>query len=106
MLSAVPSGAPVSVMASAVDSRTLRISWSPPPPASRNGIITEYVLSLSVMETGAQSQHRATGSDSSLSISDLHPDYTYTYTLAATTALGMGPFSNFSSIRMPEDGEV
>ena len=59
------------------------------------------------METGEQLQHRASGADTtSLSIGSLHPDYTYTYSVAAVTAIGMGPFSAFRSTRLPEDGKA
>ena len=91
----------------ATDSRTLLVTWRPPPEPSRNGIITEYVVNITVMETGEQLQHRASGADTtSLSIGSLHPDYTYTYSVAAVTAIGMGPFSAFRSTRLPEDGKA
>jgi hypothetical protein len=57
------------------------------------------------METGEQLQRRATGASTSLSIGTLHPDYTYTYSVSALTAVGMGPLSASRSIRLPEDGE-
>ena len=74
--------------------------------ASQNGILTEYVVNISVTDTGEQLQHRTTtGNASSLIISSLHPDYTHTYIVAAATAVGTGPFSASGSVRMPEDGE-
>lgn len=57
------------------------------------------------METGEQFGRTAPGSATSLSIASLHPDYTYTYVVAALTAVGSGPISTFRSIKMPEDGE-
>lgn len=102
---AVPTAAPESITESAIDSRTLLISWAPPPLPARNGIITEYVVNVSVMETGEQFGRTAPGSATSLSIASLHPDYTYTYVVAALTAVGSGPISTFRSIKMPEDGE-
>jgi hypothetical protein len=73
---------------------------------SQNGFITEYVVSASVQETGEQFRHSAAGNSSSLSIEGLHPDYTYAYMVAAGTRIGMGPFSIFRSIKMPEDGKL
>ena len=103
---AVPSSAPENVTAIAMDSRTLVVSWRPPPTASQNGILTEYVVNISVADSGEQLQYRTTtGSASSLLISSLHPDYTHTYIVAAATAVGTGPFSTPRSVRMPEDGE-
>lgn len=88
-----------------MDARTLLVSWDPPPVQSQNGIITEYVVRISAQETAEQFQHTTTGSMSSLSIGVLHPDYTYSYTVAAGTGIGRGPFSIFHSIKMPEDGK-
>ena len=88
-----------------MDSMTLQLSWVPPPLSSQNGIITEYVVNVSVMDTGEQFQRRVVGPASSLTLPSLHPDYTYTYIVAASTAVGTGPFSISSSIRMPEDGK-
>ena len=72
---------------------------------SQNGIITEYVLNVSVLETGEQFQRRAQGTATSLSVESLHPDYTYTYIVAAGTSVGRGPFSMSRSVKMPEDGK-
>ena len=95
----------MSISESALDSRTLQVSWSPPPVSAQNGIITEYVVNASVLETGEMFEQRTTGNATSLTIRALHPDYTYTYVVAAATAIGTGPFSIFRSIRMPEDGK-
>ncbi len=77
--------------------------WDPPHTESQNGIIIEYVVNVTAMETEEHLQLRTTGSMSSLNITSLHPDYTYTYTVASSTGAGSGPFSPFRSIRMPED---
>ena len=100
----VPSAAPVNIAESAVDARSLHVTWSPPPAESRNGMIIEYVVSISAQETAEQFEQSTTGDMSSLVIGGLHPDYTYSYTVAAGTGIGRGPFSTFRSIKMPEDG--
>jgi len=81
----------------------LIINWAPPPVTTQNGIVNGYTISVSTQETGESSQYQTTGS-LSLTLDNLHPDYTYTYTVAAATVLGSGPFSQLNSIRMPEDG--
>ena len=88
-----------------MDARTLRVSWFPPPVESQNGIIVEYLVRISAQETAEQFQHSAAGNMSSLSIGRLHPYYTYTYSIAAGTGIGTGPFNTFRSIKMPEDGK-
>ena len=105
MLVPAPSAAPVGITASAVDARTLLVSWTPPPPGSWNGIIREYVVNVLTQETGQQFQLSTTGSASSLRVGGLHPDYTYTYTVGAGTAVGTGSLSESHSIRMPEEGK-
>ena len=47
----------------------------------------------------------AVGTATSLSVGSLHPDYTYSYIVAARTSVGIGPFSLPRSIKMPEDGK-
>ena len=101
----VPSAAPVGIAESAVDSRTLLVTWDPLPEESRNGDITEYVVQISAQETEDQRQLSASGDATSLTIRELHPDYTYTYTVAAGTGVGTGPSSVFRSIKMPEDSK-
>lgn len=34
----------------------------------------------------------------------LHPHYMYSFTVAAATSVGVGPYSTAGSIRMPQDG--
>ncbi len=63
------------------------------------------MVNISVLETGERSQYRTTGTETTLSIRSLHPDYTYTYSVASGTALGTGPFSVPRSIKMPEDSK-
>ena len=41
-LIAVPSGAPTNITVEALSSTSLLITWEPPPPSQRNGVITYY----------------------------------------------------------------
>ena len=100
----VPSAAPFGITAAVVDSRTLSLNWQPPPEESRNGIILFYTLDFLVAETGDRFQ--ATSESASYSAEELHPFYTYTYAIAAHTAVGIGPSSMAAQIRLPEDGRL
>jgi hypothetical protein len=40
----VPSAAPVDVRAAALDSRSIKVTWNPPPVDKHNGKITKYVI--------------------------------------------------------------
>ena len=97
----VPSSAPVSLQGSAVNSTTIQLQWEPPPLADQNGVIRSYYINISVAETGSVSQ--LTSETTTLNISNLHPYYTYTITVAAVT-IGPGPYGVAVTIRMPGDG--
>ena len=98
---AVPSSAPVRIQGSAVNSTTIQLQWEPPPIADRNGVIRSYIVNISVAET--RSVLQLTSETTVLNISNLHPYYTYTMTVAAVT-IGPGPYSVALTIRIPEDG--
>ena len=97
----VPSSTPVSLQGSAVNSTTIQLQWESPPLADQNGVIRSYIINISVAETGSSFQQ--TSETTALYISNLHPFYTYTLTVAAVT-IGPGPYSVALIIRMPEDG--
>ena len=85
----------------AIDSTTLMISWMPPPLEHQNGIIREYQVNITERETGIA--HHLTTAATTLTVSSLHPFYTYDCTLAAFT-IAEGPYSVEVNITMPEDG--
>ena len=100
-LIAVPTRAPVHLQGNGVSSTTIQLWWEPPPVADQNGVIRSYHINISVAETGSVFQ--LTSETTALNISNLHPYYTYTITVAAVT-VGSGPYGVALTIRMPEDG--
>ena len=40
-----------------------------------------------------------------ITLSSLHPHYVYSFTIAAATSVGAGPYATAGSIRMPQDSE-
>ena len=42
--------------------------------------------------------------ETSVVFNNLHPYYTYKYSLAAATAVGVGPYSNNATIQLDEAG--
>ena len=101
MFVAAPTLAPEGVVMTAIDSRTLLISWLPPPFEHQNGIIREYWVNISERETGMA--YRLTTAATSLTVPSLHPFYTYYCTVAAFT-IAEGPYSLEVNITLPEDG--
>ena len=99
--SAVPSGTPQSIHAQPIDSRSLLLAWEPPLAEEQNGVIQEYLINISVAETGDGFQFQST--NTTLIVEDLHPHYTYSLVISAVT-IGPGPYSEVYTVQMPEDG--
>lgn len=99
----VPTGPPQGVDVQSENSTTLALSWQPPSPESRNGIIIHYTVNITEMETGRVLLLTAMNT-TTLRVHALHPFYTYTCVVAAVT-IGLGPYSTPVVIQMPEDGK-
>ena len=111
-LTAVPSAAPQNVSVSASTPRSVVVRWRDPPLNDQNGQIVHYVVryfpandSSSVREEEVEA---AEGQDDVIEhvVNQLQPFTTYEFVVAAATDAGQGPFSNPSSVRMPQDGEL
>ena len=98
-----PSGAPENIVATSLTSTSVRLSWNPPPADQQNGIITDYYINMTEIETGVTIQLTITGA-TSLFVDTLHPYYVYNFFISAATVVGQGPYSTLFSIQTPEDG--
>lgn len=85
-----PSSPPVNPAASET-STTITLTWEAPEVENQNGIITGYVVIVTVMETGESFQRSST--TNSLTVVSLRPYTTYVCAIAAETSAGVGPFS-------------
>ena len=101
---AVPTSHPQNVTAVPSDASTLHIYWSPPPPDKQNGDIMKYGINITDVESGQTSQYYTSGPQTSVIVRHLSPHMLYQYSIAATTAIGNGPFSPSQTIRMPSAG--
>ena len=99
----VPSGSPNMINIIALNATALRMSWEEPPAGEQNGLITNYIINMTVVETG-ESWHFMT-TETSIELQSLHPFYTYNFLMAAATVNGTGPYSSVFTIQMPPDGE-
>ena len=104
LLSIEPSGPPTDVSATASSPFSIMITWTQPTAALMNGDLTGYVISVTQGDTLAAVQH-TTLTDTTLSVSGLHPHTTYICTVAAQTSAGTGPFSHRALVQTPENGE-
>ena len=97
----VPSGSPQQFNSTTQSPTTLHLSWFLPQPSDINGIIQYYSLSYLELETGLLLWKNAT--TMSTIVMDLHPFYTYEFTVSAVT-IGTGPVTSIT-VQMPEAGK-
>lgn len=83
--------------------RSAVLSWQAPLLEDRNGIIISYTINLTSLNTGLTQQLISTTTN--LTLTNLAPFTTYTCIIAASTAIGLGPFSNTINIQTPETGK-
>ena len=74
-----------------------------PPSHTHNGVIIGYILTITDNETETTQTHNVT-SVTMITVQDLHPYYQYVVTVAAYTAVGVGPYSVIMQ-RTEQDGE-
>lgn len=85
-----PSRAPKEVSSGVILPTSIVLHWQPPPIDSQNGIIRNYEVSLVELVTNTTSSYITT--ETTITISLLHPYYVYEYRVAAVT-VAIGPFS-------------
>ena len=102
--STVPTSYPQNFAAVASSSRSATVTWDPPPMAQQNGIIILYTINVTVADSGEMFQ--LTSTTTSLTVSTLQPFTTYFCIIAASTSVGMGPFSTVVTLQTPEDGTL
>ena len=100
--SSAPTGPPLDVDATPVNSTSVTIFWNPPAPENQNGVITGYVINLKIV--GSEEVTQYSSSSENITIGSLHPFTTYSFTVAAQTSVGTGPYTTNSTVITPEDG--
>ena len=96
-----PSSSPKNVSVITVTSTTIKLSWLSPPSNSHNGIIRSYVVTLQETNTGTTLYYNVT--DTEITVSSLHPYYSYECRIAAVT-VSTGPFSTALTIITKQGG--
>lgn len=99
----VPSGYPQNFSVSPISPRSALLTWDLPNTEDRNGIVIEYTINVSEVITGEEFQLLST--NTSLTVTTLRPYVLYRWIIAASTSVGIGPFSTVFMITTPEDGE-
>ena len=103
MFFSAPSSSPEKVTSGTVTSTSIILSWQPPPLESQNGIIRSYEIILVELETGTTFLYNTT--ETTITISSLHPYYVYEYRVAAVT-VATGPFSDPLSVQTLPAGKT
>ena len=100
----VPSASPQNLTVTAVNSRLLVLTWDPPSAETQNGVIQAYGVSIYVRDT--RQSFFLFLEDTQLEFNLAHPFYTYTFSVAAETSIGTGPYGTEVTITAPEDGRI
>ena len=96
-----PSSPPEKLTSGIVTSTSITLTWQPPPLESQNGIIRSYEIVLVETETATTSAYNTT--ETTMTISSLHPYYVYECRVAAVTD-ATGPFSDPLSVQTLQAG--
>ena len=99
----VPDGPPTSLNGTALSSTSAYLTWNPPSYEKQNGVVREYIINVTVLETLEYFQ--LTSNTTFLEVIKLRPYRTYMCIIAAATSVGLGPFSDSVIIITPEDGK-
>lgn len=102
-MTTVPSSPPENIYGEALSSASIFIMWNPPVRQHRNGIITGYVINMTILATREVLQFLTF--DSNYTVNFLQPFTVYNLIVAATTSAGIGPFSTVLTIQTLEDGK-
>uniref|UniRef100_A0A673YU39 DCC netrin 1 receptor n=1 Tax=Salmo trutta TaxID=8032 RepID=A0A673YU39_SALTR len=101
-LSDVPSAPPQNISLEGVLSRSIKVSWQPPPPNSQNGFITGYKLRY--RKTGRRGDQEAIEPNNFWYLfTGLEKGSQYSFQVAAMTANGTGPASEWFTAETPEN---
>ena len=84
-----------------ITSTSFYLSWSEPPPADQNGLIRQYLVNITELDTGSVFSYIATNTEFTAVF--LHPYYYYTCSVSAVT-VSAGPYSSSQTIRTEING--
>ena len=97
-----PSSSPRDFVGNVTSPTTCFFTWKPPPPEDQNGVIISYQLNITELESTAAVQYTTT--NTYITISGLLPYKRYSCIIAATTSVGIGPYSTVITIMTSEAG--
>ena len=99
-----PGHHPLNSTGYALNSTHIFLDWNPPSQEDLNGVIREYRITVTEVETNTLRQLTTDSSTTELIVGPLHPFYIYHATILAFT-VGEGPNTTAISIRTEQDGK-
>uniref|UniRef100_A0A8C7XMY8 DCC netrin 1 receptor n=1 Tax=Oryzias sinensis TaxID=183150 RepID=A0A8C7XMY8_9TELE len=98
----VPSAPPQNITLEVVLSRSIKVSWQPPPRSNQNGIITAYKIKY--RKTGRRGDQEAIEPNNFWYLfTGLEKGSQYSFQVAAMTVNGTGPASEWYTAETPEN---
>ncbi|CAL1265716.1 unnamed protein product [Larinioides sclopetarius] len=89
----VPSAPPDNLQVRVIGPKMATISWSPPPPQHRNGLLQGYSIRILDNSSQLHAQITTNATTTSVTLTNLTVGSIYNIKAAALTSSGMGPFS-------------
>ena len=86
-----------------LSSTSISLSWIAPPLIDQNGIIREYRVTVTEVETDYVQELTSTAT--TLIVSSLHPYYNYQCSVSAYT-VSQGPYTDNITVQTFEDGTL
>ncbi|KAM9740776.1 uncharacterized protein ACNS7B_012105 isoform 1-T1 [Menidia menidia] len=97
---AAPDGPPLDMTLEAISSRSIKVTWKPPKPDLRNGVIRSYIVDYKEYKSGGDLSKQwmrltvtATRQLESAILKNLKPSTKYAVLIKATTTAGVSPAS-------------
>ena len=95
---------PRDLVAVVISSSAVNLSWQPLLPQQQNGIVIQYVVNITTVETGEGVG--LVSASNQLTVNSLHPHWTYIFTVSGETSVGVGPPSLAMTATTLEDGKA
>jgi len=105
-----PSEVPRDVVATALSSSSLNLTWKPPHPEAQNGVLQGYIVGYRVENSSDAFAYKTIKSDGkkdeTIVLRDLRKYTAYAVVLQAYNAMGSGPKFDLTGQRTQEDGKL
>ena len=85
-----------------ITSSSFHLSWIEPLPADQNGLIRQYLVNITELNTGNVFPYTTT--ETEFTVESLHPYCNYSCSVSAVT-VSAGPYSSLQTVQTDIDGK-